>query len=344
MDPLTQGLLGSAAAQAFCGSKLPRTAWLIGLAAGMAADLDVLIRPPGDPLGGVTLHRHFTHALAFIPVGAVLVSLPFLFWKAYTGRRPWVLLAAVLAYATHGLLDACTSYGTLLWWPFSHARVAWDVIGIIDPVFTLVLLVGLVLSVTLRLRRLAVAALTIATLYLGLGLFQHQRVADIQRQLAAARGDEITHARVMPTPVNLILWRSVYIADGRIQADSIRMPFLGTPTVRAGTAVPQVTRATLAAELDLSPTLADAFTRFFWFADGFTAWDAAQPGVVGDMRYALRPDKFASLWGLVVPPDGGPAGVVFQHLERNRDGAVAGLWTALRGRDAAYRPLASFMQ
>ena len=46
-----------------------------------------------------------------------------------------------MGYATHGLLDSCTSYGTQLFWPFSDERVAWDTMSIVDPLFTIPLLV-----------------------------------------------------------------------------------------------------------------------------------------------------------------------------------------------------------
>ena len=42
---------------------------------------------------------------------------------------------STLGILTHGFLDACTSYGTSLFWPFSSTRVSWNVISIVDPFF-----------------------------------------------------------------------------------------------------------------------------------------------------------------------------------------------------------------
>ena len=39
-------------------------------------------------------------------------------------------------FSTHGVLDACTSYGTQLGWPFSDVRFAWSNVSIVDPLFT----------------------------------------------------------------------------------------------------------------------------------------------------------------------------------------------------------------
>jgi inner membrane protein len=95
----------------------------------------------------IEYHRHFTHALAFIPVGGVLAASPWLLQQRH--RPDWrpLLVAGTLGYATHGVLDACTNYGTHLLWPFSPVRVAWHWITTIGPLLTLILLVGLVFAV-----------------------------------------------------------------------------------------------------------------------------------------------------------------------------------------------------
>lgn len=144
MDTFTQAYLGAAAAQALARPDEVRKATAIGLVAGALADADIFIRTPNDPLFGVLMHRHFTHALVFIPLGALLaVLLSRLFRVKISFGRAW--LFAFAAYATHAPLDLCTSYGTAILWPFSSGRYSWDIISIIDPVFTgvLVLLIAL---------------------------------------------------------------------------------------------------------------------------------------------------------------------------------------------------------
>ena len=74
MDLLTQGLVGSAVAQSFCRPKAQRRVALYGAIAGMAPDLDALISSSADPLLNLDYHRHFSHSLAFIPVGASIVA------------------------------------------------------------------------------------------------------------------------------------------------------------------------------------------------------------------------------------------------------------------------------
>eukprot|EP00494_Astrolonche_serrata_P005892 UN05909 len=84
-----------------------------------------------------------------------------------------------VGYATSGLLDACTSYGTHLLWPFSDERVAWNIIAIVDPVFSLILMVGLLLGFRYRHATPARSVLVLATIYLMIGTWQHHRAKEV---------------------------------------------------------------------------------------------------------------------------------------------------------------------
>ena len=77
MDPITQGALGAALPQSFAPAKKVRSAALVGALSGMAPDLDALIRSSTDPLLFLDYHRQFTHALLFVPVGALVCCLAF---------------------------------------------------------------------------------------------------------------------------------------------------------------------------------------------------------------------------------------------------------------------------
>ena len=126
MDPVSQGAVGAAFSQSTQAlpqlrleayrEKIVTLSWL-GCLAGMAPDLDVLIQSPTDPLLFLEFHRHFTHALIFIPFGALIVSGVLYRAVRHTLSFKEAYLACFVGYATHGLLDACTSYGTQLFWP-----------------------------------------------------------------------------------------------------------------------------------------------------------------------------------------------------------------------------------
>ena len=89
---------------------------LIGLLSGLAPDLDIFIRSSDDPLLFLEFHRQFTHSLVFIPFGGLICG-AFIFLivkKISTLTFKETYIYSTIGYATHGLLDACTSYGTLL--------------------------------------------------------------------------------------------------------------------------------------------------------------------------------------------------------------------------------------
>ena len=112
MDPLSQAALGAAAAQSGSAARVTRHALWIGALAGMAPDLDVFIRSSVDPLLALEFHRQFTHSLLFIPIGSLICAIVFYPLVGAHLHFKQVWLFAALGYGTHGLLDACTTYGT----------------------------------------------------------------------------------------------------------------------------------------------------------------------------------------------------------------------------------------
>ena len=125
MDPVTQVSLGAAAAALVSRPASLRSALIIGAIAGAVPDLDVLIQSEHDPLLSLEYHRHFSHSLFMVPVIGCLVAL--VYKGLLRSRAPDVDLRALCVMGTlsHGLLDACTSYGTRLYWPFSQYRESW---------------------------------------------------------------------------------------------------------------------------------------------------------------------------------------------------------------------------
>jgi inner membrane protein len=303
LDPITQGLLGAAAAQLVLQKRLGRRAWWYGALGGMAADLDVLIRDASDPLVAWVYHRHFTHSLAFIPVGGVIASIPWVFRKRFAAQRKLIVAATTVGYATHALLDAFTSYGTQLWWPFASTRVAWHAVGIIDPIFTGALFVGVLLTARRdRLRPVAIAMLFCAA-YLGLGFIQRGRaVAEIER-LAAARGDVPTRVEAMPFPLTNVVWRGLYAADGQVHAYGVHVPWFGAITSRYGGSIAHAREPS--PEIAADPRTAKAFETFAWFCDGWVALEDEAHFV--DLRFSSQVATARGMWGIELHPHGDPA-------------------------------------
>jgi inner membrane protein len=219
MDSVSQMALGAAVGMATMGR---RTAlWksaLWGAVAGTLPDLDVFI-DHGDPISNMVLHRAETHA----PFWLTLFSLPMaaavarLHGDRAIWRRWW--LAIWLALVTHPLLDAMTVYGTQLLLPFSNRPLGVGSIFIIDPLYTLPLLVGVVWALLSRGSRLGrranVTGLVLSTAYLGWGVLAQQQVQAVARESLAAQGIAAERVLVVPTPFNSVLWRVVAVGGGQ---------------------------------------------------------------------------------------------------------------------------------
>jgi inner membrane protein len=339
MDTVTHGLLGAAASQALFAKKLPRSAGLIGCVAGMAPDLDLFMRSGADPVASILYHRQFTHSLIFIPLGALCVSLLFIWLKRFKSARLAVFGAAFVGYGLHGLLDACTSYGTLLLWPFSSQRIAWDIIAIVDPIFSLTLLAGVLWTLAAQRPwppRIAVCG---AAIYLGFGIWQLHRATTVQDQLAAAREHVIEHRRVMPLSGSLVSWRAVYIAAGHIYVDGVWVPWWKSPLVKPG-------GATRLATFDLVPrAMAErdgtrrVFEVFAWFADGLIAPIDEVPSTIGDMRYAAEAGSLKPLWGMQFDAQRVEGPIRWRPPNSSRARIVTNIWHSLLDQYPDYRPV-----
>lgn len=337
MDPLTHILLGATLGYATLGRRLGRTAALAGGLAAFSPDADVFIRSAADPLLAIEHHRGFTHSLAFAPVGAAVVASLWLFRPAWRNRR-WftVWFCCTQAYFSHALLDAATSYGTQLLWPFSRHRTGWDIISIIDPVFTSVLLFGLTWAL-LKQRFLPVSAALIAcALYLAFGVVQHARATAAQHALASARGHRIERFEVMPTLGNNIVWRALYLHDHRIFSDRIRVGWFSPAQVREGWSLPWV-RTTDFSVSEAGRNAHRSFERFAWFSEDWVARSPADPAVLADMRYSLSTEAFDPIWGIRFTPPESRTEVLWVSRSRDRKFSPGELWNEIIGRDPRFR-------
>lgn len=302
MDPLTQGVLGASLPQASSLARYAGSAGLLGFLAGMAADLDVLIRSSTDPLLFLEYHRQFTHSLVFIPVGGLICAalLHFVIGRrrGLAFRQTW--LFCTLGYATHAVLDACTTYGTMLFWPFSEERIAWNTISIIDPLFTLPLLVGVILAGVRRRPLYARLALVWALSYMAMGLWQRNAAIDMGYALAQQRGHTPKRLEAKPSFANILVWKIVYETDDRFYVDAVRARV--SPRVFAGDSVQKLVIDRDMPWLDRDSQQARDIERFRWFSNGYIARDPLYANRIIDIRYSLIPNEVAPLWSIELRP------------------------------------------
>ena len=331
MDPVTQGVVGAALAQAFARREDVRLATLAGVAGGMAADLDILIRSAEDPLLTIEYHRHFTHALLFVPLGGLIVAAALWPLVRRRVRFPRWLGFATLGYLTAGLLDGCTSYGTRLLWPFSDVRIAWDLVAVIDPLFTVTLGFLVILAAVRRRPRWARVACVLGVLYLAVALVQRERAASRAWDLASDRGHDVARLVVKPSMGNLLVWRSTYVAGDDVWVDAIRV---GLKTrVYRGARTPLVVPARDLSDVPHGSVLRADIDRFAHFSDGWLCWHPDRPDVLGDARYASLPDAISPLWGIMIDRDKPEVHTPFVRTRRVEAVTLRRFWAMLRGAD-----------
>ena len=290
MDSITHLFLGGAIAAAIVPAKHRRAALLAGAALNTLPDLDSLFIAlfTDDPVSLMTVHRSFSHSLFVLPILGWLI-----WWLCRTrGKRVtesparW-FWAIQLALVTHPLLDAFTVYGTQLLWPMHTPPVMGSSLFIIDPMYTVWLLVGCVIAWFARekskAQRALLAGLALSTAYLGWSLVGKSLIDEQADRDLAAMGLHDAPRFSVPMPLNTLLWRVVamtpegyVIGDRSLVADRGAMDFKGYKSnVQA-----------LAEAKDI-----EAVKDLAWFNHGFMrARVVSDELVLSDLRMGLEPD------------------------------------------------------
>jgi inner membrane protein len=302
MDIFTQALLGSAVAQLGAKKSEIKIATFIGCIAGILADADIFIQSANDPLLFLDYHRHFTHAIAFIPIGALigaLVCWPFVRKNINFSR---LYFFAFLGYMLSGVLDAFTGYGTHLLLPFSDDRIAANLISIIDPIFTLSLLVGVIGNIKFKSKKITIYSLIFCTTYLVIAYIQQGEATNIQYEIAKKRGHVIEKSIVKPTLGNIVLWRSIYLYQDNYYIDAIRVG-LSNDKIYQGETVKRVILDNNFSTIDSTSQLYQDIRRFQTFSNNYIAFDPRDQSILGDIRYSMLPISANPLWGITINPN-----------------------------------------
>lgn len=253
------------------------------------------------------------------------------------GYRDWVLLF-FWAILTHPLLDAFTPYGTQLLYPFSHERVAFNAISVVDPIYTFPFLGALILAARLPRRdplrrRLTRFGVIWSSAYLLLCTANKLHVDRVFSRSLAAEGIEAQRLTTAPTPFNNLLWQGVAETEDRY--------YLGSYSLMDREARVRDFR-TIAKARDLPDTLAEHpdVGILKWFSKGYFTVSAESPHryVFNDLRYGgiwappgeQPAERFIFRFELV----DGPSGLMIRQLQPDRSEmgqALGGLWRRMLG-------------
>lgn len=209
MDSLTQIVLGAAVAEAVLGRKIGNKAIFYGAIAGTIPDLDVIASNFTDTVTALEVHRGFTHSVLFsvffAPIFGFIVSK----LEKHKNFKDWTLLF-FLGFITHPILDAHTTWGTQLFWPFEN-RLAFKNIFVVDPLYTIPFLVFVILTMIQKKeapkrKTYNKLGLIISTSYLILTLVLKGITYKTFTKELAKQNITYSDIATKPTALNTILW------------------------------------------------------------------------------------------------------------------------------------------
>lgn len=330
MDSLTQIALGASIGVAVMGRRT--AAWkaaLWGGVAGLLPDLDVLL-DHGDPVLNMVLHRAETHALFWLALasGPLAWAVTRITQEPTLLRRWWLAIALVLM--THPILDWFTIYGTQLFLPFTDDALGLGSLFIIDPLYSLPLMVGVVWAIrgSNRGLRANTVGLAWSCLYIAWSVVAQQHVLQHAHASLRTAGLSTEQVFVTPAPFNTVLWRVVAV-DGEHLHEGFYSLADDDRTVRFDA-------FERGSDLLLSNAKHPQVQRLLRFTDGFVSLrqNAAGDLVMSDWRMGQYPN-FVFTFNIGPALEPGTTPPVATQESRNMDLAagLTWLWARMWGQD-----------
>ena len=218
MDSVTQFALGAALGELVLGRKIGWRAALWGGVCGTLPDLDVFV-PLGDAVSDFTYHRSVSHSVFVLALAAPLIAELLTRMNSrraeYRGRWYAMVFAVLL---THPVLDCFTVYGTQILWPLDKTPVAWSTLFIIDPAYTLPLIIGLLCALIMARSRptghlINTLGLILSTAYVGWSVVAKQQADGAARAALARAGMPEARFMTIAGPFTTLIWRIVAVDD-----------------------------------------------------------------------------------------------------------------------------------
>ena len=345
---MTQGLLGAVTAQLGFRQRIGRDASWLAFFAASSPDLDIvvprLLAAAGADVSALPswlAHRGLSHSVLFAPVLALPMAVAWWWARGVLGRRerlnvehkttdkppPTFLLLYLclfVAVLSHAPLDWCTSYGTQILSPLTDSRYAADAIGIIDIIYTPILILTLLTCYVIRKvgtrphRATLIVAwvgLALSIGYIAAGRLGHDRAVAVARRFVG--NEKVLQADAFPAVGTIFLWRAVVETEGRWHV--LRVHHLVPPgdEIRRSSSAPKLSRSRWAdAAAKLRPVRA-----FEWFCRArmraeLRRLDGLHIVTFHDMRYGWPLESIHGMWAIEATLDEAGSPVRVQRIRR----------------------------
>lgn len=214
MDPLTHGLVGQLVAKSIFPRREEKKLVTLITVTNLLPDLDGVIT--GNGLEYLQMHRGISHSLIGVLFGGAFIA-----WLSrYLGLQKVsffrLYILSLFGLLLHIFFDLFNSYGTMLFLPFSNARISFDLLFILDPYLDLILIGGLFIGWCVGSGRAYCVGLILMGIYLafaivvtGAGYFQLDRWKRLD-------GIEIDRVAVLPTPFSPLHRRGIVVSGSKV--------------------------------------------------------------------------------------------------------------------------------
>lgn len=206
MDSITHALTGAVIAKAIDDEKIGNWGTIAGLAMGFFPDSDFVLGLLNRQFC-LEYHRDFTHSLLLLPFYALFFS--WLFVKISKRHTFWSFYKICLpVLVSHVILDLLTSYGTMIFSPFFEHRFSWDLVFIIDLVFSGIVFFPLMVSIFWKnkARWICRGSVITLTLYILFCWVQHHRAIELAKAFSKNLSEEVIQIASLPQPISPFRW------------------------------------------------------------------------------------------------------------------------------------------
>jgi inner membrane protein len=214
MDTLTHALSGALLARATWNKSHQlslRHQTQVGFLTAAFPDIDYILRLTTDSfIVYLNYHRGITHSLLLLPLWALLLS--FILSRLLKPAPDWrsLYIICCLGLGIHVAGDVITSYGTMIFSPFTDWRASLDTTFIIDPYFTGIIIIGLIFSFTHHKRRIiATTGLFTLLAYIGVQALSQHSAVQFGRDASLDNNWRETATTAIPQALSPFHWKVI---------------------------------------------------------------------------------------------------------------------------------------
>lgn len=215
MDTFTHALLGASLAHA-CQPSRQSDQYLklshrvtLGAMAAAFPDIDYVTYLI-DPLSFIShWHRAETHSFILLPLWAVLIAWSFTRITHQQTKLKEAIIICSLSLSSHIFSDLITSWGTQIFAPFSNARYALGISFVIDPYFSTIIVLGLIIGWWRHTATATRTALFFLLMYMTFQLTLKMEAANIAKQQVEINQWKNTSVYTMPQPFSPFHWKLI---------------------------------------------------------------------------------------------------------------------------------------